>query len=155
MTALFFRTLLLASVSILPVPVLPVSGTVVEGFRPPACLRCAGHRGVTFATALGSPVVVVRSGVVTFAGEVAHRTYVVVEIASHVLVTYGWLTPVVGLQKGVAVQQGALLGAAGEQFYFGVRVAGAYVDPLRYLGLTGARLRGSGNVVVGQRPFAR
>jgi murein DD-endopeptidase MepM/ murein hydrolase activator NlpD len=154
MTALFIRILLFAAALSNP-PVPPVSGKVVDRFRAPACLRCAGHRGVTISTAPDSAVVAVQSGVVTFAGEVAHRAYVVVEIAPQVLVTYGWLVPVPDLQKGMAVYQGQHLGVTGERFYLGVRVAGVYVDPLRYLGLAGARLRGPGKVVVGQGALAR
>ena len=155
MTALCIRAFVFAAASVLPLPIPPVSGRVVEGFRAPACLRCAGHRGVTFATTHGTGVTAVRSGVVTFVGEVAHQTYVVVEIAPQVLVTYGWFVPTPELQKGMAVNQGVRLGVTGERFYLGVRVAGTYVDPLRYLALAGVRLRGSGKVVVGQRPFAR
>ena len=154
MTNVFIRACVVLAASV-PLPVFPVSGTVVEGFQAPTCIRCAGHRGVTFATAPHSPVVAVRDGVVTFVGEVAHHTYVVVHIAPQVLVTYGWLVANPDLRTGMAIHQGTPLGVTGERFYLGVRVAGQYVEPLRYLGLLGVRLRGPGKVFVGQRPFAR
>jgi len=72
-----------------------------------------------------------------------------------VKVTYGWLMPNPGLSEGNAVGRGAVVGMAGERTYLGVRVGGVYVEPLRYLGLSGTRLRGTGGVVVGRARSAR
>ena len=72
-------------------PVAPVRGVVVDGFRAPACQRCAGHRGVTIATTTGTPVRAVTAGVIVFVGQVARVLYVVEDIGRGARVTYGRL----------------------------------------------------------------
>ena len=72
-------------------PVAPVRGTVIDGFRAPACQRCAGHRGVTIATSAGAQVRAVSSGVIVFVGRVARVLYVVNhagDVARHILYVY-------------------------------------------------------------------
>ena len=82
-------------------------------------------------------------------------TDVVQVVHPGVKVTYGWLMPKPGLSEGDAVARGTVVGMAGEHTYLGVRVGGAYVEPLQYLGLGGSRLRGVGGVVVGRAGSAR
>jgi murein DD-endopeptidase MepM/ murein hydrolase activator NlpD len=130
-------------------PVPPVSGPIIQHFVVPPCLRCAGHRGITIATRPGQQVVTALPGKISFVGEVAGLTYVVQVVRPGVKVTYGWLTPLGRLAEGDEIVAGALVGWAGERTYLGVRVGGQYVEPLRYLGLGGSRLRGGGGVVVG------
>jgi murein DD-endopeptidase MepM/ murein hydrolase activator NlpD len=148
-------TLVLLSSATAVRPVPPVSGSVIQHFVAPSCPRCAGHRGVTIATRSGQAVVAVLPGTISFVGEVAGLTYVVQIVRPGVKVTYGWLTLDPHLSEGVAVAKGAVVGVAGERTYLGVRVEGVYVEPLRYLGLGGARLRGSGGVIVGRAGSAR
>ena len=136
-------------------PVPPVTGPIIQHFVAPPCQRCAGHRGVTIATRAGQQVVAVLPGVVSYVGEVAGLTYVVQVIRPGVKVTYGWLTPEAQLAEGDEIAAGALVGWAGERTYLGVRIEGRYVEPLRYLGLGGGRLRGAGGVVVGRTGSAR
>lgn len=124
----------------------PVPGRVTQRFVAPACLRCAGHRGVTIDNPDGHAVVSAVSGRITFAGEVAHRLFVVVEPEPGVLVTVGWLESVV-VARGDLVETGQPVGTAGATTYLGVRSRGLYVEPLGYLGLGGARLLGTGAVV--------
>ena len=125
----------------------PVRGSVVRRFVAPACPRCAGHRGVDIAVEAGSPVRTVAAGTITFAGDVARRTYVVQRLGSGALVTYGWMAsvdPVV--TKGAIVGRGMVLGTTGRIFYLGVRVGGRPVEPLRALGFSAPRLVGPGGV---------
>ena len=149
--ALFALILSVASVR----PIAPVSGPVIQRFVAPACQRCSGHRGVTIATERGEPIRAVVPGVITFVGEVAGNTYVVVLIAPGVKVTYGWMGLAEDLSQGDAVVQGQILGVAGDKTYLGVRVGSRYVEPLRALGLGWAMLRGPGGVVVGRTGSAR
>jgi hypothetical protein len=76
-------------------------------------------------------------------------------IAPGVKVTYGWMEIAEGLAAGDAVDQGQPLGVAGDKTYLGVRRGSVYIEPLRYLGLGWARLRGLGGVVVGLAGSAR
>lgn len=145
MIAAFVCALLFA----IPVPVPPVHGTVVATFRPPACERCAGHRGITVATERGSHVRSVRAGIVTFSGKVAGLVYVVQEIRPGVRVTYGWLAGS-DVTKGEMLEAGTIVGSTGDRTYLGVRIGGAYVDPLLHLGFTRARLVGPQRVVGGR-----
>ncbi len=145
--------MVLASCSVMAVvpPVPPVPGTVVTSFRPPACERCAGHRGVTVATKPGSEVRAVRRGLITFAGTVALLTYIVQEIEPGVRVTYGWLADT-AVNEGDIVEAGAVIGHTAAQTYIGVRVGETYVDPLRRLGFARPRLVGPQRVIEGRRP---
>jgi septal ring factor EnvC (AmiA/AmiB activator) len=136
-------------------PLPPVSGPIIQHFVAPSCERCAGHRGVTIATRPGQQVVAVLPGTISYVGEVAGLTYVVQVVRPGVKVTYGWLTPQADLAEGDEIVAGAMVGWAGERTYLGVRVEGRYVEPLRYLGLGGSRLRGGGGVVVGRTGSAR
>ena len=130
-------------------PVAPVRGFVVDGFRAPACQRCAGHRGVTIATTTGMPVRAVRAGVIVFVGQVARVLYVVEDIGRGARVTYGRLESS-SVSAGSVVAAGDQIGVATESMYLGVRVHGAYVNPLQFLGFTAGRLVGRGSVIVGR-----
>lgn len=129
----------------LDTPTPPVSGAVVEHFRAPTCLRCAGRRGVVIASAPASEVRAVQPGTVSYAGQVAHRLYVVIDLAPTVKVTYGWLDAAV-VSKGQSVHRGDPIGRAGSRTYLGVRIGGRYVEPLGYLGLRPGRLTGAGTI---------
>ncbi len=130
-------------------PVAPVSGTVIDGFRAPACQRCAGHRGITVATTIGSPVRAVTAGVIVFVGQVARVLYVVEDIGRGARVTYGRLDSS-SIVAGSSVAAGDTIGVSSDQFYLGVRVQGSYVNPLQYLGFRQGRLVGRGSVIVGR-----
>jgi septal ring factor EnvC (AmiA/AmiB activator) len=119
--------------------VVPVSGHVVRQFDPPACERCAGHRGVTVKTNGGETVVATATGVVEFAGSVGGRLYVVQRVSPMVRVTYGWLSSI-SATEGVAVGAGEVIGVAADTTYLSVRVGEIHVEPLRALGLGRARL---------------
>jgi len=148
-----FIAILLSVVSV--GPVVPVPGPVLEGFRPPACERCAGRRGVVIGSQPGTVVRAVRSGPITYAGYVGGRLYVVQSISPGVRVTYGWLAVVGDIAVGEEIKGGQALGIAAERTYLGVRIGQTYIEPLRYLGLGGARLRGPGQVIVGTRGASR
>ena len=130
-------------------PVAPVRGVVIDGFRAPACLRCAGHRGVTIATTVGSPVRAVTSGVIVFVGQVAQVQYVVEDIGRGARVTYGRLRSS-SIVAGSTVVAGQAIGVGSERLYLGVRVHGSYVNPLQFLGFGHGHLVGRGSVIVGR-----
>ena len=130
-------------------PVAPVRGVVIDGFRAPACQRCAGHRGVTIATTTGTPIRAVTSGVIVFVGQVARVLYVVEDIGRGARVTYGRLQGS-NIVPGSTVAAGQVIGVSSHQLYLGVRVRGAYVNPLQFLGFTAGRLVGRGSVIVGR-----
>jgi murein DD-endopeptidase MepM/ murein hydrolase activator NlpD len=114
----------------------PVRGPVVRGFELPSGPYGPGHRGVDLAAPLGAPADAPAGGRVVFAGPVAGLDWVSVEVAPGVVVTVGPLDrPAV--RAGSAVPALARLGrlAAGHdgRLHLGLRVDGAYVDPLPYL----------------------
>jgi murein DD-endopeptidase MepM/ murein hydrolase activator NlpD len=142
---------LLISLALSAVP--PVPGPVTQHFVAPSCQRCAGHRGITIDNSDGVTVVSPVAGTVTFAGSVAHQLYVVVEPSPGVLVTVGRLA-LVAVREGDHLAQGQIIGVSGATTYLGVRVRGVYVEPLRFLGFSRARLVGRG-AVVGLRAYSR
>src|SRR6476660_6495628 len=56
----------------------PVDGPVVEPFDAPSSDYAAGHRGVDFGAAPGTPVRAAHDGVVSFAGSVAGTLHVTI-----------------------------------------------------------------------------
>jgi murein DD-endopeptidase MepM/ murein hydrolase activator NlpD len=130
-------------------PVAPVRGVVIDGFRAPACQRCAGHRGVAIATTTGTPVRAVRAGVIVFVGQVARVLYVVEDIGRGARITYGHLRSS-SIEVGASVNAGQVIGVGADRLYLGVRVHGSYVNPLQFLGFTAGRLVGHGSVIVGR-----
>ena len=143
------RTCIRAAVrlAVSTVVVIPVQGQVVRGFDPPACERCAGHRGVTVGARPGSMVVAVLAGPVEFVGEVAGRIYVVQRVAAGVRVTYGGLSQVApGVTAGGRLGPGEAVGETPGEAYLSVRLGDLHVEPLRALGIGRARLVGPGGV---------
>lgn len=111
----------------------PVSGTVVDPFRAPACIWCAGNRGLDYRVAHAAEVTAAASGRVEFAGLVVGVRYVVVRLANGWRHTYGQLTSS-PLSAGEVVFAGGLVGRASNSFFFSVRVGDDYVDPAPMIG---------------------
>ena len=122
-----------------PVPVSSWPGAVVRPFRAPACARCAGHRGITFAVPKDRPVTSFTRGTVHFDGLVARRRFLVVRTSAGDLVTYGDLAGA-RWQRGASVERGDVLGVSAGSVYVGVRRNGVAVDPRWVIGSPAARL---------------
>jgi septal ring factor EnvC (AmiA/AmiB activator) len=131
--------MMLHQLAIVLATVVPVSGPVVRYFQPPACERCAGHRGVTVQTTRGNTVRATANGIVEFAGPVGGTLYVVHRISPSVRVTYGGLTTL-ATTNGAQLTVGDVVGISAETTYLSVRVGDAHVEPLRALGLGRSRL---------------
>jgi len=123
-----------------PVGAHPV---VVRGWEPPANPYGPGHRGVDLAAAAGDPVRAVTAGRVSFAGRVAERGVVSVELAGTgdppLRTTY---EPVrVSVRKGDEVAAGEVLGVLepptahcpASCLHWGLRRGETYLNPLSLL----------------------
>ena len=118
----------------------PVLGPVIHGFDPPDSPYGSGHRGIDIAAPIGTPVTSAAPGIVSFAGPVGGRLFVSVDHGGGVVSSYSFLSAI-GVRKGDTVARGASLARSGEghlgvtptHLHLGVRVDGAYVDPLDYL----------------------
>ena len=123
---------------VLPVPGPPV---VLTPFRPPASQYGPGHRGVDLAAAQGTVVRAAATGTVVFAGPLAGRGVVSVELSSGWRTTYEPVTASVAL--GAWVDAGDPIGvldaghpscAPATCLHWGVRLPdGAYLDPMALL----------------------
>ncbi|MEV0640377.1 M23 family metallopeptidase [Streptomyces sp. NPDC050619] len=132
-----------------PVPAIGSSwpvGTrpaVLRGWEPPATVYGRGHRGVDLAAAAGTPVRAVAAGRVSFAGRVAGRGVVSVELtgtgATPLRTTY---EPVrASVQKGEEVAAGQVVGTVEPTgshctvtcVHWGLLRDDAYLDPLSLL----------------------
>src|SRR5262245_3237863 len=112
----------------------PVEAPVSRPFEAPPCPWCAGHRGITYAVAAGTPVRAAAAGTVTFSGVVVDIRYVVVRQADGLLATYGGLrsTFLVRGHGNAASTEG---GRSGGELYFGLRTGpDRYIDPQPLLG---------------------
>lgn len=113
---------------------------VVRGWEPPATAYARGHRGVDLAAAPGAPVHAVAAGRVSFAGRVAGRGVVSVELAGTDLrTTY---EPVrASVSKGDEVAPGEVIGTVEPTgshctatcVHWGLRRGETYLDPLTLL----------------------
>ncbi|MFJ9668559.1 murein hydrolase activator EnvC family protein [Streptomyces sp. NPDC101219] len=123
----------------------PVGGRprVLRGWEPPATVYGRGHRGVDLAAAPGAPVRAVAAGRVSFAGRVAGKGVVSVELPGTgeppLRTTY---EPVLAsVAKGDSVAAGAVVGTvepAGSHctapcLHWGLLRGDTYLDPLALL----------------------
>ncbi|WP_046261961.1 murein hydrolase activator EnvC family protein [Streptomyces sp. WM6386] len=120
-----------------PVGVRP---SVLRGWEPPATAYSRGHRGVDLAAAPGTPVRAVAAGRVLYAGRVAGKGVVSVELTGTDLrTTYEPVTA--SVEKGDEVAPGQMLGtveATGSHctapcVHWGLRKGAVYLDPLSLL----------------------
>ena len=114
----------------------PVDGAVVRPFDAPA-EYAAGHRGVDFAVAAGTPVRAANDGVVSFAGSVAGTLHVTVAHPGGLRTSSSFLASV-SVRAGQTVARGEIIGTTGgvggdhdgEVLHLGLRVGDRYVDPM-------------------------
>ncbi len=119
----------------------PVAGPVIRDFDPPEDPYGSGHRGIDVAVPVGTPILAPESGVVSFAGPVGGQLFVTLDHGGGLLSTYSWLSAL-GVRRGDVVARGTTIGATGlghagspvAHLHLGVRLDGAYVDPLAFLG---------------------
>ncbi|WP_432117869.1 peptidoglycan DD-metalloendopeptidase family protein [Streptomyces sp. bgisy032] len=116
---------------------------VLRGWEPPATVYGPGHRGVDLAAAARAPVRAVAAGTVSFAGRVAGKGVVSVELTGTgtpaLRTTYEPVTP--SVEEGEAVEAGQVVGTvdakgshcAATCVHWGLRRAGAYLNPLSLL----------------------
>ncbi|MFD3650798.1 murein hydrolase activator EnvC family protein [Streptomyces cyaneofuscatus] len=126
-------------------PVWPLAGrpAVLRGWEPPATPYGPGHRGVDLAARPGDAVVAAATGRVSFAGRVAGRGVLVIELggsgAPPLRTTYEPVRALV--DKGDEVVAGQPVGVlearpfhcAGGCLHWGLRRGDAYLDPLTLL----------------------
>lgn len=106
----------------------PVSGEVVDPFRPPKTPYGSGNRGLEYATADGSGARAAAAGRVTFAGTVGGARHVVIQHADGVRTSYSFLRTH-SVRVGQTLRQSDAVGTTGTSFHFGARIGDAYVDP--------------------------
>jgi murein DD-endopeptidase MepM/ murein hydrolase activator NlpD len=118
----------------------PVTGPVIRGFDPPDSPYGAGHRGIDIAVTQGTPILAAESGAVTFAGTVGGDLFVTIDHGGQLSSTYSWISSMT-VRKADVVSRGQPIGTTGSghpdsslpHLHFGVKLYGAYVDPLEYL----------------------
>jgi hypothetical protein len=121
----------------------PVDASVSRRFEEPGHPWGPGHRGIDYAVAAGTAVRAAARGVVSFAGPVADNLAVSIDHAGGLETTYTRLSEVY-VRAGEVVDTGRWIGRTGSAhpsvsgLHFGVKLEGAYVDPLAYLGPVGA-----------------
>ena len=124
----------------LPLLIPPVDGVVERRFEPPQTPWGSGHRGIDYAVATGVAIRAAGTGRVAFAGSIAGRLAVTIDHGAGLETTYSILSQV-DVTTGDVIGQGHYIGKTGYShpgrpagLHFGVKLNGAYVDPLAYLG---------------------
>ncbi len=99
-----------------------------------------GHRGIDYEVPHGAAVRAAGAGVVTWAGSVGGDLSVTIDHGGALESTYSILSQI-EVTRGAGIEQGAWIGRAGADhragtggLHFGVKLDGAYVDPMEYLG---------------------
>lgn len=133
-----------------PGRVRPVPGAVGRGWDPPPERWSAGHRGVDLAARPGEPVRAVAAGRVSFAGKVAGRGVVSVELAGTGSPPLRTTYEPVGarVREGDRVAAGDVVGVLERDgfhcpagcLHWGLRRGDAYLDPLSLLDRGPSRL---------------
>ncbi|MBT2426223.1 MULTISPECIES: murein hydrolase activator EnvC [unclassified Streptomyces] len=126
-------------------PVWPLAGrpSVLRGWEPPATPYGPGHRGVDLAARPGDAVVAAATGRVSFAGRVAGRGVLVIELAGSgappLRTTYEPVRALVDKDdevvagQPVGVMEAGPFHCAGGCLHWGLRRGDAYLDPLSLL----------------------
>ena len=118
----------------------PVDAPVADPFRPPEDPYGPGNRGIEYDTEPGDVVRAAASGTVVFAGAVAGNLHVTVDHGGGLVSSYSYLQRL-SVRVGAALDQGAVIGVAGERLHFSVRLEGAYTDPAGFIGVRRVRVR--------------
>ncbi|QEO10549.1 murein hydrolase activator EnvC family protein [Protaetiibacter larvae] len=111
---------------------------IVRGFVAPATPYAAGHRGIDVRAPEGAEVRAPAGGVVRFAGWVVDRPVLSIDHGGGVVSSYEPVATT--LQAGDRVRRGDVIGTvlaghcASPCLHLGVRVDGAYLSPLLFLG---------------------
>ena len=116
-------------------------GPVIRGFDLPDDPYGSGHRGIDIAASVGTTIVAPADGIVSFAGPVGGRLFLTIDHGGGLASTFSWLTANI-VKKGDVVIRGQPValtgwghpGATVPHLHFGVKLNGAYVDPMEYLG---------------------
>ena len=119
----------------------PVVGPVIQAFDPPDTPYGSGHRGIDVAAEVGTTIVAPADGTVTFAGPIGGYLFVTIDHGGGLSSTYSWLSAKL-VRKGDRVLQDQPIALTGwghpgapiPHLHLGVKLDGAYVDPLSYLG---------------------
>ncbi len=118
----------------------PVVGPVTRGYDPPLSVYGAGHRGIDVAVPAGTEIRAPAAGTVSFAGKVGGDLFLTIVHAGGLSSTYSWISALL-VHKGDVVTAGEPLALTGSghpgdpvpSLHFGVKLDGAYVDPLLFL----------------------
>lgn len=119
----------------------PVVGPVAGSYDPPETPYGSGHRGIDIAAPVGTVAVAPAAGVIAFAGPIGGNLFVTVDHGGGLTSTFSWVSQLLVRRGGsVAVGQPVALtgwahpaSAVTPSLHFGVRLDGAYQDPLDYL----------------------
>lgn len=116
----------------------PVDAPIASSFVAPASDYGAGHRGIDYATAVGTRIRAIGSGEVTFAGSAAGTPAITIDHGAGVVSTYTGVASI-DVRAGDTVTEGRFIGATGSVhgqpgLHLGVKRDGVYIDPASVLG---------------------
>ena len=124
----------------------PVTGPVIRAFDTPTTPFGAGHRGIDVAVPVGTAILAPEAGTVSFAGRVGGELFVTLDHGGGLASTYSWLSATV-VREGDVVALGQTIGSTGSghpgaaipHLHLGMKLDGAYLDPLEVLGPLGVQ----------------
>jgi murein DD-endopeptidase MepM/ murein hydrolase activator NlpD len=106
----------------------PVDAPIRDPYREPSTPYGPGNRGIEYDTEPGTWVRASADGVVAFAGVIAHEQYVSIDHDDGIRTTYSYLATI-SADAGERLEQGDVVGTAGDRLHFGARRNGVYFDP--------------------------
>lgn len=117
----------------------PVDAPVTDPFRPPPEPWLPGNRGLQYATAPATPVRAAAAGDVVFSGPVGGALHAVILHPDGIRTSYSFLESI-AVHRGDRVEQGGVVGTAGERLHFGARAGHDYIDPAQLFAATVPRV---------------
>ncbi|MEX3102793.1 M23 family metallopeptidase [Streptomyces sp. ST1020] len=119
---------------------------ILRPYTPPPTPYTAGHRGIDLSTPPGTPVRAISQATVTFAGRVAGRGVITLQLPTGLHTTYEPVHPTV--TKGDKVKEGQLIGKVEPNgthcptscLHWGLKRGDTYLNPLSLLPRTPPRL---------------
>ncbi|MGJ5891575.1 M23 family metallopeptidase [Streptomyces niveiscabiei] len=119
---------------------------ILRPYTPPPTPYTAGHRGIDLSTPPGTPVRAISQATVTFAGRVAGRGVITLQLPTGLHTTYEPVHPTV--TKGDKVEEGQLIGKVEPNgthcptscLHWGLKQGDTYLNPLSLLPRTQPRL---------------
>lgn len=108
--------------------VAPVDCQIIDEFRPPSHIGGSGNRGLEYSCPPQVLVFAAGEGIVSYAGQIAHKNYIAIEHPDGLRTTYSFVDEIL-VNRDDLVDSSTPIAIAGANTHFGVVMKKHYLDP--------------------------